>query len=70
VHHADLRTVAADGRPPVVLHNVDGVTFDHVRLAHGPEARTFVLQDVRGFAVQDAQGMRDVARTSQTRAGY
>jgi hypothetical protein len=29
-----------------------------------------VLQDVRGFAVQDAQGMRDVARTSQTRAAY
>jgi hypothetical protein len=70
VHHADLRTVSKDGRPPVVLHNTDGVSFDHVRLAHDAATQTFVLQDVRGFAVKDAQGMRDVTRTSQTRASY
>jgi polygalacturonase len=70
VHHADLRTASKDGRPPVVLHNIDGASFDHVRLAHEPATPSFMLQDVRGFAVQDAQGMRDVARTSHTQASY
>jgi polygalacturonase len=70
VHHADLRTAAKDGRPPVVLHNIDGASFDHVRLAHDATASTFVLQDVHGFAVKDAEGMRDVTRTSQTSASF
>jgi polygalacturonase len=70
VHHADLRTAAREGRPPVVLHDVDGAGFEHVRFAHDAAASTFVLQDVRGFAVQDAQGMRDVARASHGRASF
>jgi polygalacturonase len=70
VHHTDLRTASKEGRPPVVLHDVDGATFDHVRLAHDAAVPTFVLRDVRGFEVKDAQGMRDVTRTSQTRASY
>jgi polygalacturonase len=67
VHHADLRTAAPDGRPPVVLHDVDGASFDHVRLGHGAATPSFLFQSVRGFALQDAQGLRDVARTSYTR---
>jgi hypothetical protein len=70
VHHADLRTTSTEGRPPVVLHDVDGASFDHVRFAHGRATKTFVLQDVRSFAVQDAQGMRDVERSSHTRASF
>jgi hypothetical protein len=70
VHHAQLLTVPAEGRPPVVLHNVDGASFDHVRFARGAATKTFVLQDVRGFAVQDAQGVRDVPLTSHTRASF
>jgi polygalacturonase len=70
VHHAHLRTASKEGRPPVVLHDVDGATFDHVRLAHDAAVPTFVLRDVRGFEVKDAQGLRDVTRTSQTRASY
>jgi polygalacturonase len=70
VHHAQLSTAAREGRPPVVLHDVDGARFDHVRLAHDAAAPSFVLQDVRGFAVQDAEGMRDVARSSHTRASF
>jgi hypothetical protein len=54
----------------VVLHDVDGAGFEHVRFAHDAAAPTFVLQDVRGFAVQDAQGMRDVARASHTSASF
>jgi polygalacturonase len=70
VHHADLRAAAREGRPPVVLHNVDGAGFEHVRFAHDAAAPTFALQDVRGFAVQDARGMRDVARASHTSASF
>jgi polygalacturonase len=70
VHHADLRTAAREGRPPVVLHDVDGAGFEHVRFAHDAAAPTFVLQDVRGFAVQDAQGMRDLAGASHVRASF
>jgi polygalacturonase len=70
VHHADLRTAAREGRPPVVLHDVDGAGFEHVRFAHDAAAPTFVLQEVRGFAVQDAQGMRDLARASHVRASF
>jgi polygalacturonase len=68
VHHADLRTAAREGRPPVVLHDVDGAAFEHVRFAHDAAAPTFVLQDVRGFAAQNALGMRDVARANHTHA--
>jgi len=70
VHHADLRSPPSEGRPPVVLHNVDGASFDHVRFMHGVAAPTFMLQDVRRFAVTDAEGMRDVARASHTRATF
>jgi polygalacturonase len=68
VHHANLRTTSREGRPPVVLHNVDGACFDHVRFDHDAAAPTFMLQDVRGFEVKDAQGVRDVTRSSHTRA--
>lgn len=68
VHHSELRTAAPDGRPPVVLHDVEGARFDHVRFAHGPAAPTFLLQSVRRFALQDADGLPDVATTSFTRA--
>jgi polygalacturonase len=70
VHHAELATAAREGRPPVVLHDVDGARFDHVRLQHDAAAPSFQLQDVRGFTLRDADGMRDVARSSHTRASF
>jgi hypothetical protein len=70
VHHAQLSTAAREGRPPVVLQDVDGARFDHVRLSRDAAASSFLLQDVRGFAVRDAEGMRDVARSSHTRASF
>lgn len=70
VHHADLRSASREGRPPVVLHDVDGASFDHVGFSHDAAAPTFMLQDVRGFAVRDALGMQDVARASHTRASF
>jgi polygalacturonase len=70
LHHADLRSAGREGRPPVVLHDVDGAGFDHVRLAHDAAAPTFVLRDVRGFAVRNAIGLRDIVRASHTHASF
>jgi polygalacturonase len=67
VHHADLRGAANEGRPPVVLADVEGASFEHVRLAHNPASKTFVLKDVRGFTLRDAEGLRDVARSNHLR---
>jgi polygalacturonase len=70
VHHADLRTAARDGRPPVVLDDIEDAAFDQVRLAHDAAAPTFQLRAVRGFTVRAALGLRDVARSSHTRATF
>lgn len=70
VHHIDLRTEKPDGRPPVLLHDVAGVGFDHVRLAHAEGVKTFVLRDVRDIAVKDAMGMADLARSSHAQAAF
>lgn len=68
VHHADLRTSSIEGRPPVVLDDVDGATFDSVRFAHGAVTPTFQMQSVRGFVLRDAQGLRDVPSNNYSRA--
>jgi len=70
VHHADLRTEKPDARPPVLLHDVVGAGFDHVRLARGEGVKTFVLREVRDFALKDALGVQDVARSSHAQAAF
>ncbi|RZL92494.1 MAG: hypothetical protein EOP73_28130 [Variovorax sp.] len=70
VHHADLRSAGPEGRPPVLLDDVDGAGFDHVRFARGTAAATFVLRRVRGIAIQDAQGVADLARSDHAQAAF
>jgi len=70
VHHADLRSAGQEGRPPVLLDDVDGAGFDHVRFARGTAAATFVLRGVRGIAIQDAQGVADLARSDHAQATF
>ena len=70
VHHADLRSAGQEGRPPVLLDDVDGAGFDHVRFARGTAAATFVLRGVRGLAIQDAQGLADLARSDHAQAAF
>jgi polygalacturonase len=70
VHHADLRSAGQEGRPPVLLDDVDGAGFDHVRFARGTAAATFVLRGVRGIAIQDAQGLADLARSDHAQATF
>jgi polygalacturonase len=42
VHHIDLRTAAPDARPPVVLDDVAGDRFDHVRLGRAAGVPPFL----------------------------
>ena len=70
VHHADLRSAGHEGRPPVLLDDVDGAGFDHVRFARGTAAATFVLRGVRGLAIQDAQGLANLARSDHAQAVF
>lgn len=70
VHHADLRSAGQEGRPPVLLDDVDGASFDHVRFARGAAASTFVLRVVRDIVVKDAQGVPDLARSNHAQAAF
>ena len=70
VHHTDLRSAGHEGRPPVLLDDVDGAGFDHVRFARGTAAATFVLRGVRGLAIQDAQGLANLARSDHAQAAF
>ena len=64
VHHVDLLTKAEDLRPSVVLDDVDGAAFEHVRAAPTSGAKTFVLRKVTGFSVQSCQGVADTQRVN------
>jgi polygalacturonase len=70
VHHADLRSAGPDARPPVLLDDVDGAGFDHVRFARGAAPSTFVLRGVRAIAIKDAYGMADLARSDHAQAAF
>ena len=70
VHHADLRSAGPEGRPPVLLDDVDGAGFDHVRFARGTAAATFVLRGVRNIVIRDAQGLADLARSDHGQAAF
>jgi len=70
VHHADLRTAGQEGRPPVLLDDVDGASFDHVRFSRGAAASAFVLRSVRDIVIKDAQGVPDLARSNHAQAAF
>jgi polygalacturonase len=60
VHHALWRTSAPDGRPPVMLDDVTDARFDHVRLGRAAGVPAFRLVRVRGLALNEVEGVRDV----------
>jgi polygalacturonase len=62
VHHADLRTAAPDARPAIVLDDVAGARFDHVRLGRAAGVPSLRQTGVRGLALQDVDGMADSGR--------
>jgi hypothetical protein len=52
-----------DERPVVVLMDVDGIEFDHVKAERAPKAPFFVLRNVKDFSAHATTGMPDVQRS-------
>ncbi len=48
---------ADDLRPAIVLHDVTGVHFDHVKARLAPDVPFAVLRDVRGLSSRDTPGL-------------
>ena len=55
---------APDNRPAIVLDDVAGATFDHVKIQRDPAAPTFVLRHVSDFAARAVVGLADTSRST------
>ena len=64
VRHGDLRTRTEDLRPSLVLDDVDGAEFEHVKAPPSPGAKTFVLKKVSSLSVQSCLGVADTRRAN------
>jgi len=53
-----------DPRPPFVIENVAGASFDNIKAQHGSDVPVFMLRDVENFT---ATRVRDVADTQKDR---
>jgi len=64
VRHVDLRTRTEDLRPSLVLDDVDGAEFEHVKAPPASGAKTFVLRKVSALSVQSCLGVPDTQRAN------
>jgi hypothetical protein len=60
--HVELRTLKEDLRPSVILDDVAGADFDHVKALPASGVPTVVLKNVDGFAARDCPGLPDTRR--------
>ncbi|MEO6567610.1 MAG: hypothetical protein ABIO94_02505, partial [Opitutaceae bacterium] len=56
--------MAEDKRPAVVLDDVEGASFDSVKIQRGGGAPLFVLRNVKDFVTRGVTGMPDTQRAS------
>jgi polygalacturonase len=54
--------VAAELRPPVILHDVAGAVFERVVAQRAPGVPFFILRGVRDFAARGCAGLADTRR--------
>ncbi len=60
--HVELRTLKEDLRPAIILDEVVGADFDHVKAVPSAGAPTVVLKNVEGFATHNCPGLPDTRR--------
>jgi hypothetical protein len=60
--HVELRTLKEDFRPAIILDEVVGADFDHVKAPPAAGASTVVLKNVEGFATHACPGLPDTRR--------
>ena len=60
--HIEVSYVKDEMRPVMVLNDVDGADFDHVKARRTPEVPFFVLRKVSDFAVRNCTGLPDTRR--------
>jgi polygalacturonase len=63
--HVELRYANDDLRPAVMLDDVSGADFDHVKLQHAAGVSSFVLKGVAGFEVHNSPGLPETHRDTR-----
>ena len=58
----EVTTLEAEQRPPVLLHDVSDVHFDHVKAPRSDGVPFFVLRDVKAFTFRNIPGLADGQR--------
>ena len=66
----DLSHAADEARPAIVLDDVEGAEFDHLRAPAGPDRVTFALRRVRDFRVHDSPGRPDRSLATAEREAF
>ena len=64
MHDVEVSFVKEESRPAVVLNDVAGADFVHVKARRAPEVPFFVLTNVTDFAVHNCPGVPDTHRDS------
>ena len=60
--HVELRTMAEDLRPAIILEEVVGADLDHVKTLPAAGVPTVVLRNVEGFVAHACPGLADARR--------
>ena len=59
MHDVEVKYASEDLRPAVLLEDVSGADFVHVKLQHAPNIATFALKNVENFSVNISKPLPD-----------
>jgi polygalacturonase len=68
--HVDVSYVKEEMRPPIVLNDVGGADFDHVKARRTPDVPFFVLHNVSEFTLHNCPGLADTNRATVERDSF
>ncbi len=66
VSDVQMTYVKAEARPPIVLEDVQGATFEDVRTKREPGVAVFRLKDVKDLTVKQVEGVADGRKEATT----